>query len=99
MGILQKKGLMTELGEKAVETAKINGIWDLPKSESITDEQIKTFTDKLKEISPAYENYNYMSQSVKTIYIRRFLSFKTDEARERDFLKIVERLNRNLKPM
>lgn len=99
VGILQKKGLMTGLGEKAVETAKINGIWDLPKSESIADEQIKTFTDKLKEISPAYENYNNMSQSVKTIYIRRFLSFKTDEARERDFLKIVERLNRNLKPM
>ena len=30
--VLQKKGVMTELGEKAVETAKRNGLWDAPKS-------------------------------------------------------------------
>jgi len=29
----------------------------------------------------------------------RYLSFKTEEARQRDFERIVNRLNNNLKPM
>ena len=64
--VLRKKKLMTELGEKAIETAIKNGMWDAPKREPITAEQVKLFTKKLKGISPAYENFNMMPPSVQS---------------------------------
>jgi uncharacterized protein YdeI (YjbR/CyaY-like superfamily) len=96
---LREKKLMTELGEKAVETAIKNGAWDAPKGNQITDEQAAAFAEKLIGMSPAYENFNNMSRSVRFAYTRRYLSFKSEEARLRDFEKIVNRLNQNLKPM
>lgn len=96
---LRRKGLMTELGERAVEVAKQNGMWDAPKRAPITDEQVEAFAGKLAGISPAYENFKNMPPSVRVTYTGRYLSFKTEEARQRDFIKIVERLNKNLKPM
>ena len=96
---LRDKGIMTELGEKAVQTAIKNGTWDDPKDNLITDEQIEAFAEKLVGISPAYENLKNMSPSVRRTYTGRYLSFKTEEARQRDFEKIVDRLNKNLKPM
>ena len=97
--ILREKGIMTKLGEKAIEAAKRNGTYDAPKREPITDEQVKVFTEKLSGISPAAENFHNMSPSVQRAYTGRYLSFKTEEARQRDFEKIVDRLNKNLKPM
>jgi len=96
---LRKKKMMTELGEKAVEAAVKNGTWDASKSSLITDEQVEAFAEKLTGISPAYENFNQMPPSVRRTYTRRYLSFKSEEARQRDFVKIVDRLNKNLKPM
>jgi hypothetical protein len=90
---------MTEMGEQAVAAAIKNGTWDAPKSDPITDEQIDVFTEKLLGISPAYENFTRMSHSVKRSCTGRYLSFKSEEARQRDFERIVERLNQNLKPM
>ena len=97
--ILREKRMMTELGEKAVETAKRNGGWDALIREPITDEQVETFAEKLIGISPAYENFSKMSRSVRCSYTGRYLSFKTEEARQRDFEKIIDRLHKNLKPM
>jgi uncharacterized protein YdeI (YjbR/CyaY-like superfamily) len=96
---LREKGLMTGLGEKAVETAKRNGEWDARKRDAVTDEQVEAFAEKLVDISPAYENFNNMSRSVRFSYTGRYLSFKSEEARQRDFEKIIDRLNKNLKPM
>ena len=96
---LREKGIMTELGETAVETAKKNGTWDAPKGNPITDEDIEAFAEKLVGISPACENFNKMPPSVRRTYTGRYLSFKTEEAQQRDFEKIVDRLNNNLKPM
>jgi len=97
--VLRGKGLMTELGEIAVETSKKNGMWDAPKGNPITEDDIEAFTDKLAGLSPAYDNFINMSLSVRRTYTGRYLSFKTEEARQRDFEKIVDRLNNNLKPM
>ena len=96
---LRENGLMTELGENAVETAKRNGEWDAQKRNPITDEQVEAFAENLAGISPAYENFNRMSRSVRLSYTGRYLSFKSEEARQRDFEKIVDRLNNNLKSM
>jgi len=97
--VLRGKGLMTKSGVKAVETAKRNGMWDVPKRDPITDEQVEAFAEKLAGISPAYENFTNMPPSVRFAYTGRYLSFKSEEARQRDFVKIVDRLNQNLKPM
>jgi uncharacterized protein YdeI (YjbR/CyaY-like superfamily) len=96
---LRKKGIMNEMGEKAVEAAVRSGTWDAPKGDPITDEQIEAFAMKLAGISPAHENFINMPRSVRLTYTGRYLSFKTEEARKRDFDKIIERLNKNLKPM
>ena len=96
---LRQKEIMTELGERAIETAKKNGTWDAPKGTPATDEQKEAFVKKLSGFSSAHENFCNMSPSVQRTYTMRYLSFKSEEARARDFEKIVERLNNNLKPM
>jgi len=96
---LRAKGIMTDLGEKAVKTAKNNGTWDAPKAAPASDEQKEAFVSKLSAFSPAYENFCNMPPSVQRTYTMRYISFRTDEARQRDFEKIVDRLNNNLKPM
>jgi uncharacterized protein YdeI (YjbR/CyaY-like superfamily) len=97
--MLREKGIMTDLGEKAVEVAKQNGTWNAPKGESVDKEHKEAFVAKLSAFSPAYENFCNMPPSVQRTYTMRYLSFKTEEARLRDFERIVDRLNNNLKPM
>jgi uncharacterized protein YdeI (YjbR/CyaY-like superfamily) len=96
---LRDQGLMARAGEDAVDSAKKAGTWDSPKAEPVTDSQVADFEAKLAGISPAQENFAAMPPSVRRTYTRRYRSFKTEEARERDFARIVERLNNNLKPM
>jgi uncharacterized protein YdeI (YjbR/CyaY-like superfamily) len=95
---LLERNLMTELGRKAVEVAKKNGMWNSSPSGAITDEQIASFGDKLSGFSLACENFIKMPRSAKVAYVRRYLSFKKEETRQKDFEKIVDMLNQNLKP-
>jgi uncharacterized protein YdeI (YjbR/CyaY-like superfamily) len=96
---LRSDGSMTALGEKAIEDAKKNGEWDKQNTAPADDGLIEALSVKLNGLSPAYENFLAMPPSVRRTYARRYASFKTEKARERDFAKIVERLNNNLKPM
>jgi uncharacterized protein YdeI (YjbR/CyaY-like superfamily) len=96
---LRDRGLMTAAGEEAVKAAIESGQWDAAKPDQPADEQIAFLTEKLRGFSPAFENFCAMSPSVKKTYTRRYVSFKSAEARERDFMKIVDRLSKNLKPM
>jgi uncharacterized protein YdeI (YjbR/CyaY-like superfamily) len=96
---LRKKGLMTESGENAVRNAIQNGMWDAPKEDPVTDEQIAAFAEKLRGASPAYENYMNMPRSVRVNYTRWYLSFKNDEARKKGLEKIIHRLDKNLRTM
>jgi len=97
--VLREKGLLTELGEQAVALAVKHGMWDAPKRQPITDEQIEALAKRLHGISPAYENFVKMSPSVKRTYAGAYFAPKSDEARQRGFDRIVDRLNKNLKPM
>ena len=99
VGRLRDKRLMTEPGEKAVMTAIRNGTWNASEKETITDEHVEAFAERFAGISPAYENFKKMSRSVRFTYARRYYSFRTEEARERDLERIVIRLNGNLGPM
>ncbi len=97
--ILREKGLLTEAGEQAVAEAVRNGMWDAPKPAPATEEQEEALAERLRGISPAYENFLAMSPSVRRTYTRAFLAPKSEEARQRALDRIVDRLNRNLKPM
>jgi uncharacterized protein YdeI (YjbR/CyaY-like superfamily) len=96
---LRAKKLMTELGEQAVEAAIRNGEWNAEKQGAISDEDVAAFAARLIGSSPACENFYNMPPSVQRTYTKRYLSFKSEESRQKDLKKIVERLNNNLKPM
>ena len=84
---------------KKIEAAKKNGQWDKPKAPPITDEQIAVLADILKEYEPAYTNFQAMSPSVKKTYTRAYYDAKTEAGRVNRISWMVERLNKNLKPM
>lgn len=96
---LREKGLMTELGEKAVALAIQSGTWEAQKHNPITNEQIESLAKRLHGISPAYENFMNMSPSVKRTYTGAYFAPKSEDVRQRGFGRIVDRLNKNLKPM
>ena len=96
---LEEQGLMTDWGRKKIEEAKKNGQWDAPKSPTVTEEQIAFLSDLLKVHEPAYANFQAMSSSVKKTYTRAYFDAKTDAGREKRIAWMVDRLNRNLKPM
>lgn len=79
--------------------AKQNGQWDKPKPAAVTEEQIAILSALLKEYEPAYTNFQAMSPSVKKTYTKAYLDAKTDAGREKRISWMVNRLNRNLKPM
>ncbi|WRS26488.1 YdeI/OmpD-associated family protein [Oscillospiraceae bacterium MB08-C2-2] len=96
---LEKQGRMTDWGRKKIEEAKKNGQWNATKSLSITDEQIEQLSELLKAYEPAYTNFQAMSPSVKKTYTRAYFDAKTDPGRQSRLSWMVERLNKNLKPM
>lgn len=95
---LVERNLMTNLGNQAVEVAKQNGMWDASPSGAISEEQIDAFRTLLSDASVAHENFINMPRSAKVAYVRRYLSFKNEDTRQRDFQKIIQLLNENLKP-
>lgn len=90
---------MAAEGMRAIEDAKKSGMWDAAKPAAITDEQISNLSLVLQEYEPAYTNFQAMSPSVKRTYARAYFDAKTDAGRTSRLAWMVERLNKNLKPM
>ncbi len=96
---LIQKGLMTRQGFEAIERAKKNGSWYNAKSILVDDEQIQMFKKIFQQYEPAYTNLLAMPFSVQRTYTRFYLDAKTDKTRQARLEKIIDRLNKNLKPM
>ncbi|MCK9304334.1 MAG: YdeI/OmpD-associated family protein [Bacteroidales bacterium] len=96
---LMEKGLMTPQGLEAIENARKNGSWDSAERTLIDDEQIQIFKQTIQPYEPAHTNLMAMSHSVQRTYTGFYLDAKTDKARQARLEKIIDRLNRNLKPM
>ena len=96
---LEKRGIMTDFGKEKIDEAKKNGQWDAPKAYTISDEQIVELSCLLKEYKPAYTNFLSMSPSVKKTYTRAYFDAKTHTGREKRLVWMIDRLNKNLKPM
>ena len=96
---LEERGIMTDLGREKIARAKENGQWDAQKPQAATDEQTAALIDLLKQLEPAYTNFQNMSPSVKKTYTRAYFDAKTQAGRDNRLAWMVERLNKNLKPM
>ena len=96
---LEQKGLMTDYGRQKIEEAKKNGQWNAPKPAAVTEEQITALTELLQNHEPAHTNFLSMPPSVKKTYTRAYYDAKTESGREKRLAWMVERLNKNLKPM
>lgn len=96
---LEDRGIMTDYGRQKIEEAKQNGQWDKPKPAAVTEEQLAMLSLLLKEYEPAHTNFQAMSPSVKKTYTKAYLDAKTEDGRKKRIAWMVDRLNRNLKPM
>ncbi len=96
---LLEKGLMAQKGLEAIECATKNGLWDSAKRILINDEQIQMFKKIIQPYETAYNNLLAMSHSVQRTYTGFYLDAKSDKTRQDRLEKIIDRLNRNLKPM
>ncbi len=96
---LEKQGLMTDYGRQKIEEAKKDGRWNAPKPASITEEQIDFLASLLNDYEPAYSNFQAMPLSVKKTYTRAYFDAKTEAGKEKRIAWMVDRLNKNLKPM
>lgn len=96
---LEERGLMTDFGRKKIEEAKRNGQWDAPDLMSLSEEHIAQLSVLLEGHEPAFTNFQAMSLSVRKTYTRAYFDAKTDAGREKRLAWIVDRLDKNLKPM
>lgn len=96
---LEKRGLMTDFGREKIAEAKRNGQWDAPKPEAVTEEHVALLSALLEGHEPAFTNFQAMSPSVRKTYTRAYLDAKTEAGRQRRIAWILDRLNKNLKPM
>ena len=96
---LEERGLMTDFGREKIAEAKKNGQWDAPPKAAVTEEQIACVSALLEEYEPAFTNFQAMSLSVKKTYTKAYLDAKTDDVRKKRIAWMVDRLNKNLKPM
>lgn len=96
---LEERGLMTDFGRKKIEEAKKNSQWYAPKPPAVTEEEIARLSALLEEYRTAFVNFQAMPLSVKKTYTRAYLDAKTEAGRERRMAWMVDRLNKNLKPM
>ena len=97
--VLEEKGIMTEYGRKKIEEAKSNGQWNAPKSFEITEEHIRELSVILKKYELAYKNFQSMPPSVKKTYAKAYFDAKTEDGRKSRITWMVDRLNKNLRPM
>ncbi len=92
------EGKMTEHGFKILEIAKKNGCYDkgdMPPQ----DYSIEAFDLLIKTYEKAFSNYKLMSDSTRKIYALSYFTAKKDETRQKRLKEIIERLEKNLKPM
>lgn len=90
---------MTEFGREKIQEAKKNGQWYAPKPAAVTEEHIAQLFALLEGHEPAYTNFSAMSLSVKKTYAKAYFDAKTDAGREKRIAWMIDRLNKNLKPM
>ncbi len=92
-------GKMPEYGVMAIDQARKDGTWDIPKQEPISDSQIEILTIALQGAELALSNFVKMPLSIRKTYTALYLDARKEETRIRRLATIIGRLNGNRKPM
>ena len=91
---------MTGLGREKIREAKENGQWDAPDlMVTVAEEQAAQLAALLEGREPAFTNFQAMPPSVRKTYARAYFDAKTEAGREKRLAWLVDRLNKNLRPM
>jgi len=91
-------GLMTSYGLEMIRSAKDDGRWE--KSDSVpTDFSLESFSTLILPYKNAYLNFENMSKSVQKTYAMRYFCLKKQGSRDKRLLEILDKLEKNLKPM
>lgn len=96
---LEQRGIMTDYGREKIAETKQNGQWDAPKAPAVASEQIDVVAELLRAYEPAHTNFQAMPPSVQKTYTRAYMDAKTAAGREKRLAWMVNRLNKNQKPM
>ena len=96
---LETQGLMTQHGRKKIDEAKARGSYEGEPRAAISDEQVEALRAALRPYETALANFDRMTPSVRRAYTGGYFSAKTDQGREKQLARLVERLNLNLNPM
>jgi uncharacterized protein YdeI (YjbR/CyaY-like superfamily) len=96
---LVARGLMTQRGLDAIAAAKAAGTWDAPAPARPDDAQVAALDALIAGREPAYENWRRMPPSVRRTYTAAYLDARSDATRSRRLEWIIDRLDRNLRPM
>lgn len=96
---LEERGIMTDFGREKIEEAKSNGQWDAPKQPQMSQAHIDVLCRALNGCEPALSNFSAMPPSVKKTYAKAYFDAKTESGRQKRLSWIIDRLNKNLKPM
>ncbi len=92
------QGLMKAPGLKAISDAKKDGRWDKADSPP-EDFSLDAFLSRLDDAQLAKKHYLAFSPSVQKTYAMSYYALKRPESRAKRLKVIVERLEKNLKPM
>lgn len=96
---LDASGRMTDYGRAKIEEAKRDNCFQPRERREITADDIEQFISQIKHVEPAHSNFLAMSPSVKRIYTIHYFEAKSEQTRADRLQKIIDRLNKNLKPM
>ena len=96
---LEERGLMTDCGRAKIAEAKNNGLWDAPDLMRVGEDEVAVLEELLRGYDEAHANFCNMTLSSKKTYARAYFDAKTDAGRKKRIAWIVDRLNKNLKPM
>lgn len=99
-GKLISAGIMAAAGLQQIQAAKENGQWDkATRPADIAPEQIAQVAALLGESPLAVENFHKMSPSVQKTYTRAYFDAKTPAGQAKRLAWMIDRLERNLRPM
>jgi uncharacterized protein YdeI (YjbR/CyaY-like superfamily) len=96
---LSKQGMMTQYGLAKIDEAKTDGTWDAPAPQPSSEDFISLLENALKSNEIAYANFMKMAPSARKGYAMHYSTAKSEETRSKRLLEIMDRLEKNLKPM
>jgi len=94
---LNKKGLMTDLGMEAINTAKNNGFWNTEIIKVNHDEKIKELEALISKNKLTSYNFSKAPLSLKKQIVSFYFDAKHEETRNKRLMKIIKVLEENKK--